>query len=181
MKVIGKEYVAKEKVAEGEMFEPTGEILEKGFNAEWGGHRFTDEEIEKLVDMSLMLFDNELLEKNPKNEYLANLKAVIDEYAATEKTITDYTVQSSNMIDKYAVDGVDYAKVRVMYNMRDFKMLEDKDTGFLSGCGTGARKNKEYRYYTTYEDFLLRKDENGKWKILVWQVPEMEGMDGGDE
>ncbi|MBE5949742.1 MAG: hypothetical protein E7261_12085 [Lachnospiraceae bacterium] len=141
----------------------------------------TDEEIGKLADMSLMLFDNELLEKNPKNEYLVNLKAVIDEYASTEKIITDYTVQSSNMIDKYTVDGVDYAKVRVMYSMRDFKLLEDKDTGFLSGCGTGARKNKEYRYYTTYEDFLLRKDENGKWKILVWQVPEMEGMDGGDE
>jgi len=49
MKVIGKEYVAKEKVAEGEMFEPTGEILEKGVNAECGGHRFTDEEIEKLL------------------------------------------------------------------------------------------------------------------------------------
>lgn len=145
------------------------------------GTECTDEEIEKLADMSLILFDNELLEKNPKNEYLVNLKAVIDEYAATEKIITDYTVQSSNMIEKYTVDGEDYAKVRVMYSMRDFKILDNKTTGFLSGCGTGARKNKEYRYYTTYEDFLLRKDENGKWKILAWQVPEMEGIDEGDK
>ena len=141
----------------------------------------TDEDVEKLADMSLMLFDKELLEKNPRNEYIVNLKAVIDEYASTEKIITDYTVQSSNMIERYTVDGEDYAKVRVMYSMRDFKVLENDDVGFLSGCGTGARKNKEYRYYTTYEDFLLRKDEDGKWKILVWQVPEMEGMDEGDE
>lgn len=141
----------------------------------------TDEEIEKLADMSLMLFDEELLEKNPRDEYLSNLKAVVADYNSEERVITDYTVQSSNMIDKYTVDGEDYAKIRVMYSMRDFKLLDNNSTGFLNGCGTGARKNKEYRYYTTYEDFLLRKDDNGQWKILVWQVPEMEGMDEGDE
>ncbi len=141
----------------------------------------TDEEIEKLADMSLMLFDEELLEKNPRDEYLSNLKAVIADYNKSERIITDYTVQSSNMIDKYTVDGEDYAKIRVMYSMRDFKMLEEDEGGFLQGCGTSKRKNRVYSYYTTYEDFLLRKDDGGQWKILVWQVPEMEGMDEGDE
>ena len=49
MKVIGKEYVTKKKVAEGEIFEPTGEVLEKGFNAEWGGHAFREDEVERLL------------------------------------------------------------------------------------------------------------------------------------
>ena len=49
MKVVGKEFVPKEKVAEGRTFEPTGEILEKGFNVEWSGHHFSDDEVERLL------------------------------------------------------------------------------------------------------------------------------------
>lgn len=141
----------------------------------------TDEEIEKLADMSFMLFDSELIEKNPKDEYMAKLKSVISEYAASERVITDYTVQSSNMIEKYTADGKEYAKVRVMYSMRDFKKIEEENGGFLQGCGTAKKKNNVYQYYTVYEDFLLRKDDNGRWKILVWQVSENEGMGEGDE
>lgn len=141
----------------------------------------TDEELEKLADMSLMLFDEELSDKNPRSEYLANLKATIAEYAAADRVVTDYTVQNSSMIERYTLEGKDYAKVRVIYNMRDVEEVESEEGGFLSGCGTGRRKDTVYSYYSTYQDFLLRKDDNGAWKLLVWQVPEMEGMDEGDE
>lgn len=45
-----KQYEKKEKVAVGEVFKTTGEILEKGFNKVWGGHTFTEEEISKLLN-----------------------------------------------------------------------------------------------------------------------------------
>lgn len=141
----------------------------------------TDEELEKLADMSFALFDDELVDKNPREEYMEELKSVISEYAASERVITDYTVQSSNMIEKYTADGQEYAKVRVMYSMRDFTRLEEDGGGFLQGCGKAKKKNNVYQYYTVYEDFLLRKDDNGQWKILVWQMPDGEGMDEGDE
>lgn len=139
----------------------------------------SDDELGKLVDMSLAMFDDELKELNPREKYIESLKATIAEYAAAERIISDYTVQNSQLIDKYRVDGVEYAKVRVMYSIRDIVIEEDEAGGLFAGCG--KKQNKVVNYYTTYEDFLLRKDENGYWKILVWKVPEMEGMDGGDE
>ncbi|MDO4518394.1 MAG: DUF3945 domain-containing protein [Bacillota bacterium] len=39
----------KEKAAIGEIYEPTGETLENGFNRVWGGHRFLDEEVSMLL------------------------------------------------------------------------------------------------------------------------------------
>lgn len=44
-----KKLQEKEKAAVGEVFEPTGEIIKKGFNRVWGGHRFYDEQIEMLL------------------------------------------------------------------------------------------------------------------------------------
>lgn len=39
----------KEKVGVGEIFAPTGKVLEKGFNKVWGGHAFTDDEVQRLL------------------------------------------------------------------------------------------------------------------------------------
>lgn len=44
-----KDIVKKTKVAIGRTFEPTGEIIEKGFNQEWGGYKFSDDEVELLL------------------------------------------------------------------------------------------------------------------------------------
>ncbi len=43
-------FPAKEKTAIGRTFKPTGEVLEKGFNVMWGGHRFLDQEVDMLLD-----------------------------------------------------------------------------------------------------------------------------------
>lgn len=43
------EFEKKEKVAIGSVYEPTGEVLENGFNRTWGGYEFSDNEVERLL------------------------------------------------------------------------------------------------------------------------------------
>ncbi len=137
-------------------------------------YELSDDRLDKLTDMSFALFDEELLMANPKEEYLASLERVIAEYKAADRIISDYTIQDSELIEKYYVDGVEYAKVNVIYSIKDIKEEEDKDT-FLSGCG--SRNNKTYQYYSTYEEFLLRRDSEGNWKILVWRLPDLSELE----
>ena len=43
-------YQPKEKVGVGRVYEPTGETIEKGINAQWGGYTFTPEEVDALFE-----------------------------------------------------------------------------------------------------------------------------------
>ena len=47
---------------------------------------FKDDEFEKLVDQALLLFDDELKAKNPKDEYMKTLSNEIEEYKTKDKT-----------------------------------------------------------------------------------------------
>lgn len=42
-------YEVKEKAGVGEVYEPTGEVLEKGFNRVWNNYRFEDVEVKRLL------------------------------------------------------------------------------------------------------------------------------------
>lgn len=107
----------------------------------------TEENLQKLCDQSIKLFDDELLAVNPKETFLEHTKAEIEEYNAIERVITDYVLEDSGDVDYYTKDGREYATISVKY------FLYDK-SGFSR----------------TYEDFLMRKDENGRWKILGWEM-----------
>lgn len=107
----------------------------------------TEENLQKLCDQSVKLFDDELLAVNPKETFVENTKAEIEEYNAIERVVTDYVLEESGDIEYYTKDGREYAAISVKY------FLYDKN-GFSR----------------TYEDFLMRKDENGRWKILGWEM-----------
>lgn len=107
----------------------------------------TEEDLKKLCDQSVKLFDAELLNVNPAETFLENTKAEIEEYRKLERIITDYVLESSAGVDFYTENGQEYASISVKYLLRE-----------------------KGGYGKTYEDFLLRKDENGRWKILGWQM-----------
>ena len=71
------------------------------------------------------------------------LKLDIAEYQSLERKITSYKVDSSNNIVTWTEDGVDYARMIASYTTKE-----------------GSS------YFKTQEEFILRKDENSKWKIL---------------
>ena len=103
---------------------------------------FKDDEFEKLVDQALLLYD-ELKAKNPKDEYMKTLSNEIDEYKTKDKTISQTAVCSSNDVLYRNDNGDEIAYVNASYFIKEGK-----------------------EHVKTYEQYVLRKDEKGNWKIL---------------
>jgi len=108
-----------------------------------------DKEIETLADKIRLLFDDELLLHNPLDTYLIELKTEITSYRKANRTMMNYVIQSSDGIQYWTKDKVEYAYVIASYTLK-----ENSD------------------YTKIYEKFLIRKDSDGNWKILGWEIAE---------
>ncbi len=117
---------------------------------------YSQEELGQLADQELELLDEELRDNNPKEEYLANLQLDIENYKKNKKSISQTDVCDTNDVLYKKIDGDDIAYVTAYYFMKE-------DGSF----------NK------TYQQFVLRKDEEGKWKILVFY--QIEGPSSEDD
>ena len=115
------------------------------------GEEYTDEQLEGMADQARKLLDDELLQYNPKDTYLENLKKDIDNYKTLNKKIVQSSVSDSNDITYATVKGASCAYVNAYY---------------LSKEGSN--------YSRTYQEFVLRKDSKGKWKILTFRLTEGE-------
>lgn len=118
------------------------------------GEDYTEEELYELGDQARMLFDEELLGNNSRDDYFANLNADIAEYREKSKTIASTSVCSSNDVKYQTVDGDECAYVTTSY--------------FI---------NENKTYSRTYQTYVLRKDEDGNWKILVFYQTEGESAE----
>lgn len=117
---------------------------------------YTEEELEALGDQARLLMDEELLGNNPRDEYFKKLKAEIADYKQDERTIISYNLCSSNEVQLVTVDERECAYVKTSY------FIKDK---------TGHSR--------TYQMYVVRKDEDGNWKILVFY--QVEGDTSDDE
>ncbi len=106
----------------------------------------SQEELRQLADQEEAMFDAELLANNPREDYVRNLAQDIETFHTTSKSISQADVSDSNDVVYKKVDGADVAYVDASYFIRQNK------SGFVK----------------TYQQFVLRKDEDGKWKILVF-------------
>ena len=106
---------------------------------------YTDDELSALADQALCLFDEELLAINPKEQYLMALKMDIANYAERERFIAQSDVCDSRDVIYKTIDGDEIAYVIASYFVRE---------------GTS--------YDKTYQQYVLRKDAEDRWKILVF-------------
>lgn len=118
---------------------------------------YTEEELDTLVDMTLLLMDEELAANNPKEDYLQNVREEINDFKEAERIIVSYTLESSNEIEFGTIDGRECANVQMSYFIKE--------------------KNS---YSKTYQQYLLRKDDDGKWKILGFEKIEGEISNGSE-
>lgn len=116
---------------------------------------YTEDELEALVDLTLLLMDEELAANNPKEDYLKRVKAEILAFEVAERTIVSYTLESSNEVEFGTIGGAESAIVQTSYFIKE--------------------KNS---YSKTYQDYLLRKNEVGEWKILGFEKVEGDTSDG---
>ena len=105
------------------------------------------EEFEQMADKMLALYDAELLEANPRDQYLMDLNSAISDFRKQDYSITTFTPSQSTDVEESVVKGRECAKLYCTYTIK-----------------SGAS------YSTSLEVFELRKDQAGHWKILGFQL-----------
>ncbi|MFA9464307.1 MAG: DUF6715 family protein [Velocimicrobium sp.] len=112
--------------------------------------KMTEEQFEKIADQLRLLLDNELLENNERKAYLKNLRDDISTYHENEEKISSYEIQLGSATHYATIKEKEYATLKL---------------SFLT-----QKAGKEKTYSKTYEQFLLRRNDGEKWKILQWKL-----------
>lgn len=103
-------------------------------------------EIEGLAEKLRLLFDQEFLDNNPFDDHVDSLTAEVAEYDMLKRTINAYTIESPISVVEWTIEGVDYSRLIACYTLKEGKA-----------------------YSKVYEEFLFRKDDAAKWKIVGWR------------
>ena len=109
----------------------------------------TEEQIEDLGNKARELYDAELLEQNELGTYFINLKADIQDYKDNERSITSFSVAASTSVDFFEEDGHSFARIMCGYNIME-----------------------KGENHSSPQVYLLRCDENKRWKIYGWKAVE---------
>ncbi len=102
----------------------------------------TQEQLEKMTEQARILMDEELKKKNPKEAYLEAVKADISNFEQEKIKISNINLERTDEIEYKTVKGKKCAYVDVDYYMKGKKTVRASQT------------------------FILRKDDNSKWRIL---------------
>ncbi len=108
----------------------------------------SEEEFKGLVEMQRKLFDEEFLENNPLETFTNNLTAEIDSAKAKEYQMVTWRVQKQSSVETW----------------------QDGENHFSSIIASYTMNTKGEGYTRTFEEFLLREDEDGRWKIVGWRL-----------
>lgn len=108
----------------------------------------SEQEFQELVEMQRKLFDEEFLANNPLETFTNNLSAEIEAAKSREYQMVNWRVQKQSSVVTW----------------------QDGDNNFASIIASYTMNAKEEGYTRTYEEFLLREDENGRWKIVGWRL-----------
>lgn len=119
---------------------------------------YTEEELKELGLQARRLFDYELLVNNPEESYFQNLQAEIDDFNENKRSIFNIKLSSSDTVEYSTLEDREYAVVYSTYSLKE-----------NSGVSNLTHK------------FLIRKDENGQWKILGWELATIEATEDENE
>ncbi len=115
----------------------------------------TDEEIESLGMKARELYDDELLANNEVATYMESLKLEIQQFKKDQKRLTSANVASSANVDRFSEDGYEFARIYCSYTILD---------------GSGSTNLGQV--------YLLRRDENRRWKIYGWESADKVNLNG---
>lgn len=111
----------------------------------------TDEQIEGLGRQARLMFDDELRNTQTDADFFEKLKEDISNYGSTRTRISSYVIQSATKTKYSTFKDRQYASIVLVYYIRQGDKLIDSHT-----------------------KFTLRKDNDGHWKILFWELVESE-------
>lgn len=110
---------------------------------------YSEEELIRLSRKSRELFDEALIANQTEEDYIVDLKNEIIIFKDANRSISSYSVAGSANVDYYQYEGDEWAKLNCIYSIRT-----------------------EGKIKPTQEEFLLRKDAGGYWKIFGWKLVE---------
>lgn len=121
------------------------------------GRQYSDDELEQLADQALSMFDDDLLKKNEKESYIESVKSDAAQYEEDNKSISQTDVCDSNDVKYMTDNGDDIAYVTASYFIKN-----------------------DSSYTKTYQEYVLRKDDDGDWKILTFYKIEGESSESDE-
>lgn len=110
-----------------------------------------EDEIKALGLKMREIYDVELVANQTEEEYLDLLKRDIEEYRANNRTVNNYSPSASVDVETFTQDGYEWARLYCLYDIKQDSII-----------------------YQTNLCFILRKDENGHYKIYGWKKIDME-------
>lgn len=109
-------------------------------------NQYSDDQFEKLIEQAMKLLDEELVANNEKERYMLAVKNDVEKYVSESKTISQSNVCASNDVTYKTIDGKECAFVMASYFIKE-----------------GSSYSK------TFQQYVLRKDDKGRWKILGYE------------
>ena len=125
------------------------EIMQCYYNEE-----YSEEEFEQLAGKAWQMYDEELIAKQNWDSFLSSLKTEIESYKEKDIVISSAAPASSTDVDYYTYEGRECANIRCAYTLREKTSLS-----------------------VVKEIYVLRKDDQGHWKILGWELIEDDDED----
>lgn len=119
-----------------------GEITKCFYNEE-----YTEEELKALALKIRELYDAELVSNQTEEQYMNDLHEDIENFRQNNYTISSYSTSSSIDVTYFSRDGFEFAKLYCVFTIRQGTKLQ-----------------------LSTEQFLLRKDDEGHWKIYGWKM-----------
>ena len=110
----------------------------------------TDEQIEALGKQARLMFDDELKNTQTDADFYEKLKEDIGNYNSTKTRISSYVIQGAVKPKYTTFKDRQYASIALVYYLRQGDKLIDSPT-----------------------KFTLKKDDDGRWKILFWELTEI--------
>ena len=112
---------------------------------------YTEEEFLALAMKIQELYDDDLIANKTENQYIEDLRWDVNQMKEQQLLVSSYATSASTDVDFFRKDGRECARLY---------------------CSFTIRKGTEITAIN--EIFVLRKDEEGHWKILGWKPVEEE-------
>ncbi len=109
----------------------------------------SQEEIEDLARRARELYDDDLVRYNSWDNYIIALSAEIASYHENGRKLTGCSVAASTDVDYFEEDGYSFARISCRYTISQGKEAKE-----------------------TTQIYLLRKDDDGHWRIFGWDLAE---------
>lgn len=108
--------------------------------------KLSEEDIEALAFKIQEIYDDELAANKSQEDYLKDLKSEIIDFQESGSRIVNYSTSSSVDVEYFEEDTGSFARLYGNFYMQVQKSLKSLE-----------------------EVFIMRKDEDGHWKIYGWQ------------